>query len=184
MNPFLTFGVKIYTSVIVMSRKKTSVIDKSLFPYNINVLAERFGGKKAFSEQLGIAYDTVRRWCLGEFLPESNQLLIIREKFGVSIDWLLTGKEPRDTASMSQYAVNEEQTHDAGGAPHCPFCGDMTEETKELCKKVKEIIESKNIAFSTSLKTVITVFEQCKYKGKEKREPIRKLKQKILSFSK
>ena len=128
--------------------------------------------------------DAVTRWKKAEFKPSLETLFLICDKFDVSIDWLLTGKEPRDTASMSQYAVNEEQTHDAGGVPHCPFCGEMTEEVKEICKKVKEITECDNVLFASLLKTIIAFFDQYKYEGKEKREPLRKLKQKILSFSK
>lgn len=77
-----------------MSSKNTSNIEYKIFTSNIRQLVEKAGGKKELSAIIGVNYDTVRRWCLGEFLPSGNQLLTIKEKFGISIDWLLTGREP------------------------------------------------------------------------------------------
>lgn len=122
-----------------------------------------------FSEKAKIGYTTLMNYLVPGSrgrVPEWDQLVKISEFTKKSIDWLLTGKEP----------------HVAVTTPQCPLCGDMTEETKDLCKKVKEIIESKNIAFASALKTVVTVFDQYQYEGKEKREPIRKLKQNILTL--
>jgi len=159
-----------------MSRKKTSAINKNLFANNISILAKHYGGKKAFSVEIGIAYDTIRRWCLGEFLPESNQLLIIHEITDISIDWLLMGASPyvvhRVTDDMPPYNEPTEQ--------RCKFCGDMSDEVKDLCRKVKNIMESGHPSAVPALLSNITAFED----SVKQAERIRKLEEKMRHYDK
>lgn len=114
-----------------MSRKKTNKPDIFLFTNNINVLAIDNGGKYAFAEKLGVVYDSVRRWCNGDNLPDGNQLMLIHNKFGISIDWLLTGKEPRTAPNENLHTVSETQVgYEPLSKSHCPFCGDMSDHVK------------------------------------------------------
>jgi len=55
------------------------------------------GNKKKFARDLGVNYDTVRCWCNGDYLPGSDTLILLHEKFKVSLDRLLLGKDPRDS---------------------------------------------------------------------------------------
>jgi len=68
----------------------------SAFVTGINELIGRVSGgnKKQFARDLRVNYDTVRCWCAGEYLPGGETLLLLHEKYNVSIDYLLTGKDP------------------------------------------------------------------------------------------
>ena len=114
----------------------------------------------------------------GKYEPSLQYIIAVARATGKPVEWYLYGEK------ASLRIQEPPDSYDKRKARHCEFCGNMSEEVKELCKKVKEIIESKNIVFASVLKTIIAVFDQYKYEGKEKREPLRKLKQKILTFSK
>ena len=120
-----------------MSRKISCVNENNLFVKNINKLVDNNGGRTAFAGQIGVNYDTVRSWCLGKYLPGGDYLIIIREKFGVSIDWLLTGKE--------NHIVSEPAT----GYNNTSFYDCVL--PKEICEQVKEIIESNHPVIKPAL---------------------------------
>jgi transcriptional regulator with XRE-family HTH domain len=119
--------------------------------------------------------DAITRWKKAEFKPSLDTLYKICNTFDVTFDWLLINtnhnKIPHVADDMASY--NKQEKH------QCPLCGDMTDEEKELCKKVKDILKSRNAGFASSLKTVIAAFEQCGYRGKEKRAPLQKLHKEI-----
>lgn len=122
-----------------MSREKTN---KSLFPVfsdNINALIvdKCRGDKKLFAGTVGVAYDTVRRWCNGENLPDGKDLLSVHNKFDVSIDGLITGKNPGES-----------------------FMCDWSDDMKETCKTVKKILESEDKETSDALRSSILAFEK------------------------
>lgn len=75
-----------------MSRKKTTISNFSVFITNINALVDKIGSKYDLAEAIGVSYDAVRQWCNGENLPDGKRLLLIHQKFNVSLDWLLTGE--------------------------------------------------------------------------------------------
>jgi transcriptional regulator with XRE-family HTH domain len=120
-----------------MSRKKTHKSDYFLFGNNISKIATANGGRYAFAASLDVVYDTVRRWCNGENLPDGRQLLLIADKFDVSIDWLLSTGQPKDH-------------------PCTVACSD---ELQDLCKDVKELIESKT-HWGESLRSNIKSFKK------------------------
>ena len=161
-----------------MSSEKTKKSDYFLFAKNISHIAADNGGKYAFADALGVVYDSVRRWCIGETLPGGSQLLAIRDKFGVSIDWLLTGR--------GSFPVMAPGIHESPDSPYgtpqqpCPFCGDMTDEIKALCKTMKEIIESKHPAIVPALESNIKAF---KY-SMDQEEELRKLKEEVKHLKK
>jgi transcriptional regulator with XRE-family HTH domain len=47
--------------------------------------------QEAFAEQLGISQSQLSKYERGLILPPAEVLLRIKEKFKVSVDWLLTG---------------------------------------------------------------------------------------------
>jgi transcriptional regulator with XRE-family HTH domain len=122
-----------------MSRKKNENIRFSEFASNINALIDKeyAGNKKDFSKAINVHYDSVRRWCNGESLPDGANLLLIHEKYNASIDWLLTGKDPGE-ALISAWAP----------------------ETQEACRKVKTILESNDKTTAAALHMNINAFEQ------------------------
>jgi hypothetical protein len=161
-----------------MSREKTKKSDYFLFAKNINMLAVDNGGKYAFANTLGVVYDSVRRWCIGETLPGGNQLLMIRDKFGVSIDWLLTGDDPAPVKVPT--GIHETGASYGSSPHHCPYCGDMSEEVKDLCSRVKKIMESGHRTAVPALVSNITAFED----SVKQTEEIEKLKQTVRHHSK
>jgi len=145
-----------------MSRKKTYKSDYFLFAKNISKIADDNGGKYAFADALGVVYDSVRRWCNGENLPDGQIFFIIRNKFGVSVDWLLAGENPEPV-----YLTAPEQDRpalmvaDQGSygisAGECPVkCDD---DLRELCRRVKYIIDD-NGEFAEALKANIKAFKK------------------------
>ena len=71
-----------------MSSEKTNIFGQQL--------SKRVPNKErtAFAEKIGVTYEAVRIWCEGKSLPNAAQLIKMREILDVSIDWLLTGKQP------------------------------------------------------------------------------------------
>jgi hypothetical protein len=57
----------------------------------------------------------------------------------------------------------------------CPFCGDMPDDIKALCKRVKDIMESGHRSAVPALLSNITAFED----SVEQDEDLRKLKEKV-----
>ncbi len=62
------------------------------FSDNINQLLNSGKGKKITNKQLSVitaaSQDSVGKWLVGKSLPSTNQLYIIADYLGVSIDWL------------------------------------------------------------------------------------------------
>jgi len=52
--------------------------------------------QKAFAEEIATSQGTIFAWETGKSLPGAELLKKISEKFGVSVDWILFGREPRD----------------------------------------------------------------------------------------
>lgn len=60
-----------------------------VFKERINMLARPYPSVLSFADHLGISDKTVGFWLNGDRVPDANNLRIIRDKMGVSIDWLL-----------------------------------------------------------------------------------------------
>jgi len=50
--------------------------------------------QEALAEQLGVSRQAVSKWENGDAEPETNKLKPLAEAFGVTVDWLLSDKEP------------------------------------------------------------------------------------------
>jgi phage repressor protein C with HTH and peptisase S24 domain len=76
----------------IMAKKMFS---KEIFLQQVQKLMEEKGIKdqQKFNEMVGVQR-AVTRWKSGESRPSVDSLMVIREIFGKSIDWLLTGEEP------------------------------------------------------------------------------------------
>ena len=130
-----------------MSSKKYIISDFPLFACNFTRIVNNNGGKYSFAEKIGSAYDSVRRWCNGKSLPGGPALLKMHEIYGVSIDWLLTGKSAKGAI--------------------CPHCGDWPDDIRDLCADVKKILESDDEVVRTALQSNIAAFRQSIEKNKK-----------------
>jgi len=143
-----------------MSRKKTSIIENSIFVANINKLVDDHGDKYTFAEAIGVSYEAVRQWCIGENLPDGRRLLAIHEKFGVSIDWLLTGKEPGaqlPEAFMAQWPV----------------------EVRNACTQLKNILLSDHPVIKPALLSNLAAFESSVEREKTQDEEIKRVNRRL-----
>lgn len=122
-----------------MSRKNTHKSEYSAFANNIKLLISRYehGNKQEFAEACRCSYETVRRWCNGDNLPDGAQLLRINDIYSVSIDWLLIGVDPGEKLIQ-----------------------EWSPETQEACRKVKTILESDDKTTAAALHMNISAFEQ------------------------
>lgn len=118
-----------------MSRKKTVKTVNKIFAQNIQKLIDDrcAGNKREFGASIGVEYDTVRSWCIGEYLPGGSQLLQIREIYDISIDNLLCGIQEKNTP------VSE-----------------WPEDIKNACLKLKEIMEYNDGQINTSVQSHLT----------------------------
>jgi transcriptional regulator with XRE-family HTH domain len=120
-----------------MSRKKHTITSLSSFVVNINALADKIGGKHDLANAIGVSYSAILQWCNGENLPDGKRLLAISEKFGVSLDWLLAGKDP--------------------GAD---FMSTWTEDVVRACHSLKEILEARDPIIAPALQANLAAFRE------------------------
>lgn len=59
------------------------------------------GSQKYLSVKIGIAPSTINSWCKGKALPNSSQLVILADFFGVTTDYLL-GREVSENAAIDK----------------------------------------------------------------------------------
>jgi phage repressor protein C with HTH and peptisase S24 domain len=79
--------------VEIMAKK---MFPKEIFLRQVKKLMEENGIKdqKVFNDMVGVQR-AISRWKSGESRPSVDSLMVIQEIFGKSVDWLLTGEEPR-----------------------------------------------------------------------------------------
>jgi transcriptional regulator with XRE-family HTH domain len=53
--------------------------------------------QKVLAKTLGVSHSTLSRIEAGYLLPSVKLLLMFRERFNISIDWILTGKKPTES---------------------------------------------------------------------------------------
>jgi transcriptional regulator with XRE-family HTH domain len=142
-------GVANNTQSSTMSRKITPKVEYLQFASKINMLIdEREGGsKEEFSRKIGCSYETVRRWCLGNNLPDGAQMLELHRIYNVSLDRLLTD-EKNKTGEMESWAV----------------------ETQEACRTVKRIIESPDKKTAKALLSNLEAFSLSLDRFEDKQE--------------
>lgn len=137
----------------MMSRKKTTIINNNLFISNINMIVNENGGKYAFAETIGVSYDAVRQWCLGENFPDGRRLLSIHDKFAVSIDWLLTG------TGEKQLIQGVAEAKDAYNGNN-DFMSGWPEDHRNDCLMLKEILDSGDKVAIAAIKSNLVAFHE------------------------
>ena len=75
------------------------------FAENLQILRKKHGlTQEGLAEIIGVSRQAVSKWEQGEGYPEAEKLLILADKFGVSIDGLM-GLAPLDSAVPRVCAV-------------------------------------------------------------------------------
>lgn len=95
------------------------------------------------SKDTGISDRLIGYWRKGEKLPGAENLLTIANYFGISVDYLLTGKEK--SASMEQLSENEQEMLDV-------FQKFNDREQIKLIGKLEELYRQKQIKECVALK--------------------------------
>jgi transcriptional regulator with XRE-family HTH domain len=141
-----------------MSREKTIITNNILFAKNISKIVDDNGGPYTFAMLIGVSYDAVRQWRIGENLPDGKRLLAIRAKFGISTDWLLAGEDPTPVkiAGVAESRAAYDTNATAKPDP-CPVKCD--EKLRKLCARVKKVMEPDD-GFSKALEANIYAFEE------------------------
>ncbi len=53
--------------------------------------------QEEFGEKLGLSRQSISKWETGEALPDVDNLILLSQKYNVSIDYILLGKEHSST---------------------------------------------------------------------------------------
>lgn len=68
------------------------------------------GRRTAMAKMFGVSTESVRKWLMGESMPETKRLPEIAKRLGVNANWLLSGE-----GEMTGSAINEDNaTYQAG----------------------------------------------------------------------
>ena len=81
----------------------------------MNQLAERIEkliyenkiSRTEFARQIGTKESTVRNWSVRDSSPSVEAAFKIAQYFGVTVEWLVTGKEQKDTLSAEEKELLE-----------------------------------------------------------------------------
>jgi hypothetical protein len=86
--------------------------------------------------------------------PSLQYIIAVAKYTGKPIEWYLYGDRPAVDALVAKPAGQyHSERH------QCRFCGDMSEEIKDICKKVKKILESHHPSAVPALLSNIAAFE-------------------------
>lgn len=105
------------------------------------------GNLTVFTERTGIPYSTFHGYMKGR-MPHSEHLLRIRDKLGVSIDWILTGQGKENVTDI----LEEKKVH-----------SDCFQEVAELQEWLAEISEKdpdRRVWFKMELKDHFPLFKE------------------------
>ncbi len=104
----------------------------------------------------------------GKHNPSLQYIIAVARATGKPVEWYLYGEVQRFPALIEE--------------PHMPYQvldpddpRFWPEDVKNICKKVKKIIESKSPFFVLALQVVVATFEQYIYSGREKRASIKQI---------
>ena len=151
-----------------MSRKKLFIAENNIFVRNINTLVDSVGNRTIFADAIRVSYDTVRSWCIGEFLPGGAQLLAIQQTYNVSIDWLLNGSKPIPALVVKSPRISESR---AEYEPERELLADWPEDILEACLALKEIMTSGDHLLKSAILSNLAAFKLSVHQ----KEEIRKL---------
>lgn len=78
----------------MQAEKAKGFVDPEMTDRINKAIKERYKTKAKFAAIIGATYEAVRLWCDGQSKPSSDFLASIAKNTTISVDWLLTGKEP------------------------------------------------------------------------------------------
>ncbi len=78
-----------------------------------SVLKERNLKRKALAETCGFNVSNVTRWDKQGYLPQSDTAYYIAQELGVSVEWLLTGKDREGLSEEERKLLDEWRLLDA-----------------------------------------------------------------------
>lgn len=137
-----------------MSTENTKQSLYATFAANFNELIGYTGekaGRKArtvAANILEVDYEKVRGWSKGLYLPQSDALLNISEKYPqINLDWLLTGRGPK-------YHITPPYPH--GDLPTKP----MPPELRAVYPELEYVFSSKNVGVKQALSFNIKEFKE------------------------
>jgi hypothetical protein len=133
--------------------------------------------QKAFADKIGVAENYLSMVLNEKSGPSADMISGIYLHYNECLEWLLTGSETRIAAPGTAEAMPE-FVHE--GVHPCKFCGEMTEDIKALCERVKKIIESRHRSAVPALLSNITAFED----SVKQDEDLRNLKEKVRHLEK
>lgn len=108
----------------------------------------------------------------GKVKPSPEYIIAVARVTGKPIEWYLYGTKPGEQPSER----------------HCKFCGDMSDEIKNICKQVKDIIEANHPIITPALRlkidTLIAALEYSRRIKKENEDKVEKLERKVKRLEK
>lgn len=132
------------------------------------------GNKLRFAEMLGISPAYIDRWTNQGSLPSAEHLANIKEKLGVNLNWLLTGKgpsfdiipHPSGVGFMTEEEFAEEirETAPPYGVMYLPDA--VTDEEKQYIKKLIKLFHTKQDKTVIAIKQNIDAFLDTPNKAK------------------
>lgn len=96
---------------------------------------------KALERELNIANGSIRNWETNK--PSVEKVLLVSQRFNVSIDWLLTGKETADLESNEQELVELYRNTNDIGQPLIIKQAESIQQTLPREKQEQELSDSK-----------------------------------------
>ena len=127
--------------------------------------------QKAFADRIGVTESYLSMVLNENSGPSADMIAGLYLHCNEYLTWLMTGIEAQEPSRV----IAEFQTAYGGEGHKCKFCGDMSDEIKDLCKKVKGIIESDEKVIVDALKSNIEAFRYSVSQADE----IRKLKETV-----
>ncbi|WP_035605092.1 helix-turn-helix domain-containing protein [Haloferula sp. BvORR071] len=104
------------------------------FTSRLNSAIERTGmNQSRFAEKAGVGTSLISKWLAGTQMPKSEQLLSLATTAGVSMEWLLTGRQPEggsEAALMKRLGEMEQRAKAAE-----QDLADLRRKLAELAKK-------------------------------------------------
>lgn len=116
------------------------------------LIADQSGGKPTvFAKRAGIPPGTFANYLSGR-LPQAEQLIRIRETYGVNIDWLLTG--------FGRPYVQVDSQDEVSNYPHMDIGEETPPEIMGLLVQARRVLMSGNDVATRALRHNITYFDR------------------------
>ena len=142
-------------------------------PQNLIILRKYLGFKVSdFAEKLGIQYRTYQSYERGERKPPLELLEQLVYKYGVNMNWLLTGEGEMFSSSVQPVADSPDV--------NTFWNKKMNDLISERLKKIREQINPNASAFARQLNILQTTY--VKYERGERKPPLELLEQLVLKY--